>query len=218
MDSLIIDLQGHFQDQTNSLNQLLNYENITKNTIGVVSTDYNPIKQAGYLENGALDDKEGMFKILTLVKEETQAVGRINVNLMDEFILRVYKYSDRAENLLRDLRTKEVAILEDSAYLHSDYKRIEKKYSVAMEKFASEKGSLVGKVEELEKFCSLEKQENKLNSVNYQHSLSDLKDENEVITSSLENQIEGHKGSISKSESRIDELTAIVKEQNVHLG
>jgi hypothetical protein len=218
MDSLIIDLQGHFQDQTNSLNQLLNYENITKNTIGVVSTDYNPIKQAGYLENGALDDKEGMFKILTLVKEETQAVGRINVNLMDEFILRVYKYSDRAENLLRDLRTKEVAILEDSAYLHSDYKRIEKKYSVAMEKFASEKGSLVGKVEELEKFCSLEKQENKLNSVNYQHSLSDLKDENEVITSSLENQIEGHKGSISKSEARIDELTAIVKEQNVHLG
>jgi hypothetical protein len=218
MDSLIIDLQGHFQDQTNSLNQLLNYENITKNTIGVVSTDYNPIKQAGYLENGALDDKEGMFKILTLVKEETQAVGRINVNLMDEFILRVYKYSDRAENLLRDLRTKEVAILEDSAYLHSDYKRIEKKYSVAMEKFASEKGSLVGKLEELEKFCSLEKQENKLNSVNYQHSLSDLKDENEVITSSLENQIEGHKGSISKSEARIDELTAIVKEQNVHLG
>jgi hypothetical protein len=218
MDSLIIDLQGHFQDQTNSLNQLLNYENITKNTIGVVSTDYNPIRQAGYLENGALDDKEGMFKILTLVKEETQAIGRINVNLMNEFILRVYKYSDRAENLLRDLRTKEVAILEDSAYLHSDYKRIEKKYSVAMEKFASEKGSLVGKLEELEKFCSLEKQENKLNSVNYQHSLSDLKDENEVITSSLENQIEGHKGSISKSEARIDELTAIVKEQNVHLG
>jgi hypothetical protein len=218
MDSLIIDLQGHFQGQTNSLNQLLNYENITKNTIGVVSTDYNPIKQAGYIQNGALDDKEGMFKILTLVKEETQAVGRINVNLMDEFIMRVYKYSDRVENLLRDLRTKEVAILEDSAYLHSDYKRIEKKYSVAMEKFASDKGSLVGKVEELEKFCSLEKQENKLNSVNYQHSLSDLKDEKEVITSSLENQIEGHKCSISKSEARIDELTAIVKDQNVHLG
>jgi hypothetical protein len=167
MDSLIVDLQGRFQDQTSSLNQLLNYENITKNTIGVVSTDYNPIKHAGYLKNGALDDKEGMFKILTLVKEETHAVGRINVNLMDEFILRVYKYSDRAENLLRDLRTKEVAILEDSAYQHADYKRIEKKYSVAMEKFASEKGSLVGKVEELEKFCSLEKQENKLNSVSY---------------------------------------------------
>jgi hypothetical protein len=218
MDSLMIDLQGHFQDQTSSLNQLLNYENVTKNTIGVVSTDYNPIKHAGYVSNGPLDDKEGMFKILTLVKEETHALGRINVNLLDEFILRVYKYSDRAENLLRDLRTKEVAILEDSSFLHNDYKRIEKKYSLAIEKFAAEKGSLLGKVEELEKFCSLEKQENKLNSVRYQHSLSDLKNEKEVTMSSLENQIDAQNDSISKSEGRIDELTAIVKEQNVHLG
>jgi hypothetical protein len=218
MDSLIIDLQSRFQDQTCSLNQLLAYENVTKNTIGVVSTDYNPIKHAGYLSNGPLDDKEGMFKILTLVKEETHALGRINVNLMDEFILRVYKYSDRAENFLRDLRAKEVAILEESGFLHDDYKRIEKKYSVAMGKFASEKGSLVGKVEELEKFCSLEKQENKLNTVSYQHSLSDLKNEKEVTMSSLEKQIDAHKDSIMKSEGRVDELTAIVKEQNVHLG
>ena len=70
--------------------------------------------------------------------------------MLNELDLRVYRYSEKLENLFKGLRGKEVGLLEENERLREELIRNEKKHIIICEKYAEERGSLFTKLRQIE--------------------------------------------------------------------